>query len=207
MLFLYVDEMKTYCEAPDRCPSEKESCKLLIDYIEREYKNTKERLTAYLREGIISFDLARYLFKPGTTILIPSPSRPAEERCLIVDYLNKEEDSRLEKVHNTRYIIDAHSMDYDGKKHWHVDHQVVIPRFTGVRNISNLPAYPLEYFAGADEKKRDLVARGRKLLSLANYSEHVYDEECLVDGDRRIHVQGRVLIDPEGYRRYNPTSR
>jgi hypothetical protein len=87
---------------------------------------------------------------------------------------------------------------------------VGIPAFKGGKPISEMPFYPLQFHQKRDELFNRLVARGKRVLDLQGLEYCGYDGIALQSegGDcdiKKHNVEGRILVDVVGYRKYHST--
>ena len=64
------------------------------------------------------------------------------------------------------YNIEAEFLDYDGKTFGIAETIQQVENFKGTRRITSLPAYPLSYHPESIKLKEQLIARGKKFVSL-----------------------------------------
>lgn len=146
-------------------------------------------------------------FKPCTVAVTRTHGADDDLRCFVVDYLIKEEDSRVNKARRTRYLIEGHYLQHDGKKFGHSDFEVAIDSFKGTREIAKLAAYTLENCRDAAAVRSSLLARGKRFVALRSINIHCYEDIALVRQDEvisKLPVNGRIVLDPLGYQNYNP---
>lgn len=82
-----------------------------------------------------------------------------------------------------------------------------IAEFHGARKITSLSAYPIQYHKDEAKLRDDLVERGKKFVALGgvHYKAHegmAYQKKKKAVS--KIHVNGRIMVDPAIHRRINP---
>ena len=84
---------------------------------------------------------------------------------------------------------------------------VQVPSFQGVRRISSLECYPLQYHKDADNLKTQLIERGKKFAALEGVHYKYHKGMAYTKRKRqilKININGRVMCDPAIHRRINP---
>ncbi|ORY18644.1 hypothetical protein BCR34DRAFT_596219 [Clohesyomyces aquaticus] len=217
MLFLYLDELKTYYRKTLRVQMKKEKkkklkkrmklqilhCKILAAYLDEDYEDTKKTLNPMLKAGNITFDLLWALFKPNTIAFTPTYGSAEDPRCFKVDYANKER----HPLRGEWYAIEGRYLEYDGKVFGLGDFEMPVESFKGPRKITSLAAYPLEYHKDPEGVRKQLVERGKKFVALQGMNYKFHKGLAFQKKKKAIlktHINGRVMIDPSIFRRVNP---
>jgi hypothetical protein len=231
LLFLYYDEIKLHYRKTLKAQLKKERkkkqkkklmhqiahCKLMTEYLDKDYKNTRKKLIPMLKAGNITFELMWALFKPNTIAYTPTYGNKDDPRCFKVDYCWKERNILEEEW----WMTQGRYLEYDGKIFGMGSHSVKIDVFRGARKITSLPVYPLSYHKDEEDLTKQLIERGKKFVALQgmNYrflkglgvsqsptSLHVhlliinqYMRKKLAV--MKINVNGRVIVDPATFRR------
>ena len=84
---------------------------------------------------------------------------------------------------------------------------VQVPSFQGVRRISSLECYPLQYHKDADSLKAQLIERGKKFVALEGVHYKYHTGMAFTKRKRqilKININGRIMCDPAIHRRINP---
>ena len=218
MLFLYLDELRTFYRKTlkERFKKEKKKklrkkikvtrahCKLLVSYLDTDYDETKKTLFPMLKAGNITFELLWALFKPNTQAYTTTYGSSDHPRCFKVDYANKEKSF----MRGEYYCIEGRYLEYDGKNFGLGDYEVHIDSFKGPRKITSLPVFPLQYHKDPESVKKTLIERGKKFVVLSgmNYkfmkglAFHKKKKNLIV----KVNINGRIMIDPAIFRRINP---
>ncbi|KAL9564040.1 hypothetical protein ACKAV7_011814 [Fusarium commune] len=151
----------------------------------------------------ITFDLIWALFEPNEKVFATCPGTDSP-RCVLHNYCEE----RGEMDGSKFMRLDTRFLGTDEKIFGESTNRIKIPHFPGARRIDFLPAYPLPYHQNYDEMFRELVENGRRFISLHG-SHHLqyqgfpffFDDE--VESVKR-HVDGRIMVDPVGFREHNP---
>lgn len=146
-------------------------CKLLVDYIDKDYTKIRKRLEPMLQAGTITFDLIWALFKPNTFAYTPTYGNKDDPRCFKVDYAFKEKSF----MNQEWWSIEGRYLEYNGKIFGLGEHSVKIDAFKGPRKITSLDTYPMCYHKDPEGLRKTLIERGKKFVALQgmNYRFHV----------------------------------
>lgn len=216
MLFLYLEEIhqclkdlknlsktETKKKARKVARTKAAHLKVLVKYLDTDYAETKDTLYPLLKANMITFDLLWALFKPNTIAYAPTYGVSDEPRAFKIEYVTKV--SNIMKGHS--YNVEGRCLDYDGKSFGMGTIFTELPAFKGVRKITSLACYPLQYHREADKLKEALIERGKKYVSLKgmNYRFHqgmaFYQKKQAII---KVNVNGRVMVDPAIHHRMNP---
>ncbi|KAH7084496.1 P-loop containing nucleoside triphosphate hydrolase protein [Paraphoma chrysanthemicola] len=217
-LFHYYDELKSYVKKElkpklrkARKAREKKlrtqqvaQCRLLLKYLDEDYTSVRKALKPMLKAGTITYDLVWALFKPNTIAFTPTYGNKDDPRCFRVDF-SYEYESWLTQAKSL--VVDGRYLEYDGKAFGLGDHQVQIQAFKGHKRITSLSAYPLKYHKDPDGIKKQLVQRGMKFVALQGMNYRLQKGIAYMKVKNsviRFNINGRVMIDPEIFRRINP---
>lgn len=216
MLFLHLEELralqKDLTDKSKTLPDKKERksakvksqhLKVLVEYLDEDFAETKKALYPMLEAGIITFDYLWALFKPNTILYSYTYGDEEEPRACKAVY-SKETRSFM---NGTTYDIEARYFEYDGKNFGMASIHMEIASFSGARKISSLACYPLRYHKSPEEARSRLIDRGKKFVSLQGMNYKTYRGMTFVkkeDKVLKVDVNGRVMIDPAIFRRVNP---
>lgn len=216
LLFLYLEEMRTYMnELKALGKSEKKTkatkaaaikakhLKVMVNYLDTDYADTKKTLYPMLENGTISFDLLWALYKPNTIAYTPTYGDNDEPRAFKIDFATKE-------AHFSKgiwYCIEGKYLEYSGKAFGMAPTHCDVESFKGARSITSLSCYPLKYHKDSDTLRNNLIERGKQFVTLkgVNYKHHkgiAYTKKKRQI--LRICINGRVMIDSAIFRRINP---
>ncbi|KAF1850496.1 uncharacterized protein K460DRAFT_16776 [Cucurbitaria berberidis CBS 394.84] len=179
-------------------------CKLLLSYLDEDYDATRKALKPMLKAGTITYDLVWALFKPNTIVFTPTYTNKDDPRCFKVDF-SYEYESWMTGIKSC--VIDGRYLEYDGKAFGLGDHQVMIQAFKGHKKITSLAAYPLKYHKDPEGIKKLLIERGMKFVALQGMNYRLQKGIAYMKHKNsiiRFNINGRVMVDPEIFRRINP---
>ncbi|KAI3572191.1 hypothetical protein IWW34DRAFT_824470 [Fusarium oxysporum f. sp. albedinis] len=176
---------------------------LFVDYIEAEFLSVDEELAGLAIKNEITFDLLWALFEPNEKVFTTCPGT-GSPRCVLHNYCEEGEE-----MDGSKFIrLDTRFLGTDGEIFGEAIHKIKLPHFSGARRIDFLPAYPLRYHPNYDEIFRELVENGRRFISLhGNHHLHHRGFAFFFDNEGEIvkrHVDGRIMVDPIGFREHNP---
>ncbi|KAG8526543.1 uncharacterized protein KY384_008744 [Bacidia gigantensis] len=216
MVFLYLEELRAYRKGlkmkieqtrkkaiKAKLQQASKHLKVLIDYLDKDYEETKKTLYPLLEKGRITFDLVWALFKSNDIVYTSTYGHDEQPRAAKVAYVSKEK-SLLQGEY---YDIDTRFLDNDGKRFGIASTTLDIKHFSGVRPITSLTVYPLKYHPQHEQLKQTLIERGKKFVALkgkqykAQKGIAYYKGNCKII---KVFVNGRVMIDPATFRRLRP---
>jgi hypothetical protein len=215
MLFLYLEEMRQYVKTLEEEAEGKKrkEAKVLVDkakhlrimvkYLDKDFSETKKNLYPLLENGMITFDLLWALYKPNSIAYSATYGDQEEPRAFKIDFATKESHF----MRGQWYTVEGRYLEYDGKTFGMGTTHSEISSFQGVRKIASLDCYPLQYHKESEKLKAQLIERGKHFVSLQgmNYRHH----KGMAYAKRKkqvlkIHIDGRVMVDPAIHRRINP---
>ena len=180
----------------------KEHVGLLVDYIKSAYKATALRLESLLRSHQITYDLFWALFKPNTMVYTTCPGTHSP-RCV-----KHESCEEMETKSGSRYWrIEGRYLDFDGTDFGEMLIELRVPKFRGVRQISDLPAFPIQYHPDVTEVKADLFECGTKFIGLMGTHHRYCKGQAFFmhkGNPIRLPVEGRIVVDANLFRKMNP---
>jgi hypothetical protein len=217
-LFHYYEEIKTHIKQElkpklKRARKSKDKklrtqqiaqCKLLLQYLDKDYTAVRKALKPMLKAGTITYELVWALFKPNTIAFTPTYSNKDDPRCFKVDF-SYEYESWLTQAKSL--VVDGRYLEYDGKSFGLGDHQVQIAAFKGHKKITSLSAYPLKYHKDPEGIRKQLIQRGMKFVALQGMNYRLQKGIAYMKHKNsvvRFNINGRVMIDPAIFRRINP---
>lgn len=186
-----------------RLEEKRQSLKILVKYIDKDYDHIKNSLYPMLEHGLITFDLLWALWKPNTLAFTTTYGSQDEPRIFKVDTAEKHH--HLSK--GEFYYVDGKYFEYDGKQFGYGHMVDEIPEFKGAKKITSLSCYPLKYHKSEAKLRLDLIERGKKFVTLAgvHYKSHqgmaYYKKKRAIV---KVNVNGRVMVDSAIHRRINP---
>ncbi|KAF8858487.1 hypothetical protein BDZ45DRAFT_591107 [Acephala macrosclerotiorum] len=218
LLFLYLEDLREMCKelknkkltvkkgkkkAKKRQETKRKHLKVLLKYLDKDYAATKKTLYPMLESGIITFDLLWALYKPNTLAYTTTYGSVDEPRAFKIELAEKE----FSFMKGEWYNIEGRYLEYDGKTWGMGTMDCDVPAFKGARKITSLNCYPLKYHKNEAKLRADLIARGKKFVSLqgVNYKSH----EGMAYLKKRkqiikVNINGRIMVDPAIHRRILP---
>jgi len=219
MLFLHLEELRDlheqYKAQSTKLKDKKEKrlakltaehLKVLVDYLDEDYADTKKALYPMLEAGIITFEYLWALFKPNTILFSSTYGDQDIPRAFKAVY-SKESQSFMK---GTWYSIDGRYLEYNGKNFGMATVSGEISAFQGARKIASLPCYPIKYHRNPDVAKAFLIERGKKFVGLQGMNYKTYSGMCYVkkeDNVLKVDVNGRIMVDSQTFRKVNPNCR
>jgi hypothetical protein len=190
VLFLYYDEMTAYIKQTLKARLKRQKkkkqkkqlakqiaqCKLLIDYIDKDYEATRKRLQPMLKAGNITYDLIWALFKPKDIAYTPTMGNKEDPRAIKIEYCQK-----VTTWFGEWWQIGGRYLEYDGKIFGLAQYDEKIEKFKGVKKIVGLPIYPLSYHTKPEDLKAELIERGKKFVALQGMNYRHYDGLAVSD--------------------------
>ncbi|KAI9681618.1 MAG: hypothetical protein M1829_000815 [Trizodia sp. TS-e1964] len=216
MLFLYLEELRAKMKElkTERKTQKKKKAKklttqkiahikVLIKYLDLDYKETKKTLYPLLESNLITFDLLWALFKPNTIAYTPTYGNTDEPRAFKIEYATKESSF----MKGQWYAIEGRYLEYDGKSFGMGTLDVQVESFKGARKITSLACYPFHYHKDKDVLREKLIERGRKFVALKGMNYRFHKGMAFYKKKRsiiKVNINGRIMVDPAIHRRINP---
>jgi hypothetical protein len=157
-LFFLAPTLRTYIEsaqavaaryaAPPRAESRAQAtfqvqhCQLMLQYLDEEFSQTRDRFEGMLHVGIITHDLVWALFEPGSIAYTSTHGNPKDPRCFLVDRVS--DCARSEGAVSSLEVHGKYT-DHDGVCFGTADCSVNIPKFFGARKVIDLAVFPLSH--------------------------------------------------------------
>ncbi|KAK4632346.1 hypothetical protein CLAFUW4_03396 [Fulvia fulva] len=219
LLFLYLEDLRTYYmktikskikaekkkkkKAVKKLEQQRSLCKLLVNYIDEDYAETKKTLYPLLEAGNITFDLLWALFTPNDIAITSCYGSWDEPRCFKVDYAMKYQTM----TRGEWYCIEGKYMEYDGKGFGFGEFEVDVEAFKGPRKITSLASFPLKYHKDPEGVKKQIVERGQRFVEMEGMEYMFHKGLAFMKKKKqvlKININGRIMIDPATFRRVNP---
>ncbi|KAI0165335.1 P-loop containing nucleoside triphosphate hydrolase protein [Hypoxylon sp. FL1284] len=186
-----------------------EDLKIACQFTEDEYAETLTNCSSLLEAGKITWDLLWILMKPNS--LIYHYHGLSEQHQLLKFKSIKKLTNGLRE---SKWKLNCDIIADDGNRFGIAREPLPlqIEEFEGTRNITDLPAYPLERHPSAEKVKAEALRRGRlfqKMTKLylcetegVGLSETTND--ALKTSNFKVRSYGRAMIDPAAFRMFNP---
>lgn len=196
---------------------QKDQMKLLLEYIETDFKTTRAQLYPLLENGTITYELLWAVLKSNTIMYTTCPGS-GEPRAFRLEYAQENSSFTRGKW----WSVEGRYLEFEGHDDpgklteeqkatnsgfgWGTI-TVDIDSFKGSKKITSLACYPFEMRKDKDDLRQKLIDRGRKFVSLAGQQYKQHNGLAFMKKNRqylKIHVNGRIMIDPATFRRVNP---
>lgn len=215
MLFLHLEEMREYADtleqsATTRKRKEKKELttqaqhlRVMVRYLDKDFAETKKTLYPMLENNQITFDLLWALFKPNAIAYCSTYGDSDEGRAFKIDFATKESNF----MKGSWYNVEGRYLEYDGKSFGMGTLHTEVPSFQGVRKISSLECFPLQYHKDAEKIREHLIERGKKFVQLQGMNYRYHKGMAYAKRKKqilKIHIDGRIMVDPAIHRRINP---
>ncbi|KAF5666353.1 AAA family ATPase [Fusarium heterosporum] len=222
VLFLYLQDIRHHLRAlrkakpagnskksqkknKERLNDKRKHLKVMIKYINHDFKSTKESLYPMLESGLITFDLLWALWKPNTLAYTTTYGSTTEPRVFKVEVAHLHHSV----IKGDFYHVGGKYFEFDGKRFGYGNMSVEMEEFQGAKKITSLSCYPLQYHRNEDKLRRDLIERGKKFVSLSGVHYKSYQGIAFMKRKKgavmKFNIQpSRVMIDPTIFRRINP---
>jgi hypothetical protein len=146
----------------------------LLDYIQTECADSIANVLEHLKDGVIGYVHLRSLFRPDQLIV---EKRDGEYQ--ILKCTNFDDDG-------FDVEIEARRVESDGTKFGVVYDRIYIEKFTGLKKITDLNAFPLSLAPKADEIRKDVLERGQKYASLRGILHREYKGPVFNAGQHNV---------------------
>lgn len=155
---------------------EKQAAQTLMDFLSPIMAPSIGAVAQTRETGMVLFDDVWTIFPPSELIFTHVSGIPAIYRVL--KYKLKE------TMSGTFWRITVENVDWDGSKCGYSEKNIKIWRFTGLRNVDSLAAYPLSFHHDLDTLKHKMMERGRKFERLRGYHlQHYKGKAQSLTGD------------------------
>ncbi|ETS86225.1 hypothetical protein PFICI_00053 [Pestalotiopsis fici W106-1] len=174
--------------------------KLLLSWIDTHFETERASYKRCIKGSpkAISYDHLWTIFRPGTTVYSEILQQPRAFRVVNLSYDTGELAS---------LVLQVSFVDFDGERVGSRKSSLCIPKYSGVQDIEDLPAMPLDFIENANEVRDALMERGKKFEGYVGQHYLQYDGiavKRIQDGYARFNVTGRVMIDCKTYHRIEP---
>lgn len=199
-LWFCQDDIKELYKKTDNSEQLKSYLKLFIQVLDDLFREMTIKRRNIQTSHLVDFRTAWTLFPRGSTVYSFG--------------INAE---FLAKVESTAYVstpcgnalqVRVKILKFNGEKFVWQERGLSIGEFEGNKPILELGHYPLDFHQDAQDIKRRLTVRGRKVLDLQGLEYRLYNGIALYDGNAGVekhNVEGRILLDAVGYNKYHLT--
>ncbi|CAE6427141.1 unnamed protein product [Rhizoctonia solani] len=166
---------------------------ILLDFIESHFQETVEELERLKSDGYMSYKLLWAICTPGNVV---------ESKDQATEYpMGMRVESWGYGNDGTKFVMQGATYSWDGKVFKQEIVPVEIVFFKGLMKADQIPIKIL-----TDQAKRDLIERGKIYQKYAGIHYLKYDAFTAISTERgiiKLPAKGRVMIDADGYSRYN----
>ncbi|PQE29410.1 AAA family ATPase protein [Rutstroemia sp. NJR-2017a WRK4] len=178
-----------------------------LRFIQEDFGGLLQNLDSLLEKGEITFDLLWTIFPPKTLVIATNHGLTHQPQALNLtsaSYGKQENGARY-------YQVCGNIITHDGEDFGYGSLDINIDQFEGAKSLTALSVFPFKYHQDHENLRKDLIARGRKYLSLIREG-NVCQEYTFTFGLKgtempngktkttKANLQGRAMIDPEAYR-------
>lgn len=215
MLFLHLEEMREYADTLDQSATTRkrkekkelttqaQHLRVMVRYLDKDFAETKKTLYPMLENNQITFDLLWALFKPNAIAYCSTYGDQDEGRAFRMDFATKEANF----MKGSWYNVEGRYLEYDGKSFGMGTLHTEVSSFQGVRKISSLECFPLQYHKDAVKIREHLIERGKKFVQLQGMNYRYHKGMAYAKRKKqvlKINIDGRIMVDPAIHRRINP---
>jgi hypothetical protein len=159
-------------------PAEKESAAALIQFLTPVLTSSIESLSQTRRTGKVSFADVWQIFPPG--VLALTTIFGVQTICRVVKYEQKVISKAM------FWFITIEYVDWNGQNCGYTTMTKSIPYFKGFTHVKELPVYALSFDEAPDEKRKQMLERGRRFELFRGYHYLTCNEDgrkVVSDGD------------------------
>ncbi|KEF58304.1 uncharacterized protein A1O9_06230 [Exophiala aquamarina CBS 119918] len=215
MLFLYLEEMRNYVDILEQSASTRkrkerkalatqiQHLRVMVRYLDKDFAETKRNLYPMLENNQITFDLLWALYKPNTIAYCSTYGDSDEGRAFKIDFATKDQNF----MKGVWYNVEGRYLEYDGKSFGMGTLHNEVQAFQGVRKISSLECFPLQYHRDPKKIREQLIERGKKFVQLQGMNHRYHKGMAYAKRKKqvlKINIDGRIMVDPAIHRRINP---
>ncbi|TGZ83324.1 hypothetical protein EX30DRAFT_370338 [Ascodesmis nigricans] len=198
----------------DELKLQKQQVKLLIEYIDTDFRATKAQLYPLLENKSITYELLWAVLKPNT-IMYTTCAGSNEPRAFRLEYAQENSSFTRGKW----WSVEGRYLEFEGVHNtgegptsphagfgWGTI-MVDIDSFKGPRKIQSLACYPMEMRKDREELNEKLIERGKKFVTLSGQQYKMHHGLAFLKKNRqylKVHINGRIMIDSATFRRVNP---
>ncbi|KIW36895.1 uncharacterized protein PV06_11009 [Exophiala oligosperma] len=201
VLFTYETQLEAFQTTTTPGSPERLHLSKLIEFLKTHYASTRDKLTALVQHKEITFNLLPVFFRPNCVIYV-IPSTSENSRCVIFN------SGKFQIDHGKKHFeMICRYLTHDGKRFGEATIPLKIPEFDGIKKITLLGAYPLEYHPQKQDVVEQLTERGRKFCSLIGTHFRQYEGQAFYMDKKEVKkfsVSGRVMVDAVSFRKKNP---
>lgn len=172
-----------------------------LRFIAEDFGSQIESLESLLKNGEITFDLLWAIFPPKVLVIAPTHSLANQPQAL-----NLVSGTYGKRENGSSYFgIYGRIIHHDGEDFGYGFIDIEIDEFVGATKVASLKALPLHFHSDRESVRNDLIARGKKYLSLI-LGGHICQEYTYGFGLKEIteNASGRVTAQKISVRHMPP---
>ncbi|KAI0854881.1 P-loop containing nucleoside triphosphate hydrolase protein [Xylaria cubensis] len=151
-----------------------------------------------IQNGVITYDFLWVLFAPGTQVY----SHLFDQDCILE--VKRTYYYKGQLLTRNTYDVRCKYVEWDGENFGWKTKLIEIPEFCGTKSIQELEVYPIMHHRSADDIRSNLLARGRKFLSLGGWHHKAYAGAIEVSGEslfgsNKLRINERVVVDAQAF--------
>ncbi|KAK1245574.1 hypothetical protein MKX08_005203 [Trichoderma sp. CBMAI-0020] len=199
-LWFCQDDIKELYKKTDVSEPLKSYLKLFIQVLDDLFREMTIKRRNIQTSRLVDFRTAWTLFPRGSTVYSFGINAEFLAKVESTAYVNTSSGNALQ--------IKVKILKFNGEKFVWQERALPVDEFEGNKPILELGHYPLDFHQDAEDIKRRLTVRGRKVLDLQGLEYRLYNGIALYDGRGCIekhNVEGRILLDAVGYNKYHLT--
>lgn len=197
-LWFCQDDIKELYKKTDASEPLKSYLKLFIQVLDDLFREMTIKRRNIQTSRLVDFRTAWTLFPRGSTVYSFGINAEFLAKVESTAYVNSSSGNSLQ--------IKAKILKFNGEKFVWQERVLPVDEFDGNKPILELGHYPLDFHQDAEDIKRRLTVRGRKVLDLQGLEYRLYNGIALYDGRgcvEKHNVESRILLDAVGYNRYH----
>lgn len=199
-LWFCQDDIKELHKKTDASEPLKSYLKLFIQVLDDLFREMMIKRRNIQTSRLVDFRTAWTLFPRGSTVYSFGINAEFLAKVESTAYVSSSSGNALQ--------IKVKILKFNGEKFVWQERVLPVGEFDGNKPVLELGHYPLDFHQDAEDIKRRLTVRGRKVLDLQGLEYRLYNGIALYDGRGCIekhNVEGRILLDAVGYNKYHLT--
>jgi hypothetical protein len=133
-----------------------------LRFIQEDFGGLLQNLDSLLEKDEITFDLLWTIFPPKTLVIATNHELTHQPQAL-----NLTSGSYGKQENGARYYqVSGNIITHDGEDFGYGSLDIIIDQFEGAKSLTALSVFPFKYHQDHESLRKDLIARGRKYLSL-----------------------------------------
>ncbi|CAE6492371.1 unnamed protein product, partial [Rhizoctonia solani] len=167
--------------------------KLVHEFIMNEFQKVEEKLAKLTADGMISWNLLWAFMRRGQR-LEAMHDTTGEKIGFVMTGWDYDTDMSGKRL----FVISGRWLQWTGHRYAEQELTRNIPEFSGLKKSDDLSVCHL-----SGESFEELMGRGRAYAKYAGI-HHLSYSSNIIQGDRRLRAEGRLMVDVASFRRMNP---